>query len=535
MISIHFFKAGLKPYNYFSFILNERGLNMNIGRISTPVLLSFLIIMFMTVIGCDKKPATSVISGTVSGDLKEGITINLTGAATSSTTTDSNGNFSFTNQENGNYTITPYLDGYTFSPTSKDVAVSGASVTGIDYTSTHSGYGISGTVTGVVAANVTLTLLNVPDSTTTTTDSDGKYTLRSTEIGNSTYIVKPYLAGYKFNPYNHSVSMDNASVTGIDFVSSAAYTAGSATGTYTWDPTTPTGGELTITWTPETVPCNWPQARTDAESSVTITNTTMTWPNTITWPDGIAWLGMMIWTRTSATANDPAGVWTAYDQAGNKYTATFTATDATSGSISLVENIVACAYTWSEIISGDYNVWLSYQDPKHEATSVSVTGTGISTSTPLSLTYNHGEWSMWSTTGSITSIDIGPSPSSPYTYMFTVTEPETVSGITTTWTWDEKSCFVNWPTDLHYGWVALTKTLTFYWTGVTDASDYVVQLKDSSYNLIWESLETTYNAIDYSGAAVLTSGDTYYFYVQVRGTSYCANGTSYAEASFIAP
>jgi len=508
---------------------------MNIGRISTPVLLSFLIIMFMTVIGCDKKPATSVISGTVSGDLKEGITINLTGAATSSTTTDSNGNFSFTNQENGNYTITPYLDGYTFSPTSKDVAVSGASVTGIDFTSTHSGYGISGTVTGVVAANVTLTLLNVPDSTTTTTDSDGKYTLRSTEIGNSTYIVKPYLAGYKFNPYNHSVSMDNASVTGIDFVSSAAYTAGSATGTYTWDPTTPTGGELTITWTPETVPCNWPQARTDAESSVTITNTTMTWPNTITWPDGIAWLGMMIWTRTSATANDPAGVWTAYDQAGNKYTATFTATDATSGSISLVENIVACAYTWSEIISGDYNVWLSYQDPKHEATSVSVTGTGISTSTPLSLTYNHGEWSMWSTTGSITSIDIGPSPSSPYTYMFTVTEPETVSGITTTWTWDEKSCFVNWPTDLHYGWVALTKTLTFYWTGVTDASDYVVQLKDSSYNLIWESLETTYNAIDYSGAAVLTSGDTYYFYVQVRGTSYCANGTSYAEASFIAP
>ena len=197
---------------------------MNIGRISTPVLLSFLIIMFITVIGCDKKPATSVISGTVSGDLKKGITINLTGAATASTTTDSNGNFSFTNQENGNYTVTPYFDGYTFSPTSKNVAVSGASVSGINFTSTHSGYGISGTVTGDVAANVTLTLVNVLNSTTTTTDSDGKYTLRSTEISNNTYIVKPYLAGYKFNPYTHSVPMDNASVTGIDFVSSAAYT-----------------------------------------------------------------------------------------------------------------------------------------------------------------------------------------------------------------------------------------------------------------------------------------------------------------------
>jgi hypothetical protein len=498
---------------------------MNIGKISTTVLLSFLIIMFMTVIGCDKKPATSVISGTVSGDLKEGITINLTGAATTSTTTDSSGNFSFTNQENGNYTVTPYLDGYTFSPTSKDVAVSGTSITGTDFTSTHSGYGISGTITGDVAANVTLTLLNVLNSTTTNTDSDGNYTLRSTEISNDTYIVQPYLAGYKFNPYTQSVPMDNASVTGIDFVSSSIYTAGSATGNYTWNPTT---GDLTITWTPETVPCNWPQAGTEAESFVTITKTTMTWPNTVTWPDGIAWLGMMIWTRTSGTANDPAGEWTAYDQSGNKYTATFTATDSTSGSISLVEDIVACAYTWSEIISGDYNVWLSYQDPQHEAAFVSVTGTGISTSAPLSLTYNHGEWSMWSTTG-ITSIDIGPSPSSPYTYTFTViiSDPDNK--------WDETSCFVDWPTDLKTGWVALTKTLTFYWTGVTSASGYVVQLKDSSYNLIWESLETSGNAINYSGAAVLTSGDPYYFYVQVRGTSYCGNGISYTEQQFIAP
>jgi hypothetical protein len=253
----------------------------------------------------------------------------------------------------------------------------------------------------------------------------------------------------------------------------------------------------------------------------------MTWPNTINWPDGIAWLGMMIWTRTSGTANDPAGVWTAYDQSGNKYTATFTATNATSGSISLVENIVACAYVWSEVIpSGDYQVSLSYQDPQpKKATSVSVTGPGISTSTPLSLTYDatHGEWST-------SSIDLASfSQTPPYTYTFTViiSDPDNK--------WDETSCFVDWPKDLHITWVALTKTLTFYWTGVTNASGYVVQLKDSSYNLIWESLETSASAINYSGAAVLTSGDTYYFYVQVRGTSYCANGTSYAVTSFIAP
>ena len=233
------------------------------------------------------------------------------------------------------------MDGYTFSPTSTNVAVSGASVTGIDFTSTRSGYGISGTVTGDVAANVTLTL-DVLNLTTTTTDSNGNYTLRSTDIANNTYIVKPYLAGYKFNPYTHSVTMENASITGINFVSHSAYTtAGSATGNYTWDPAT---GDLTITWTPETVPCNWPQTGQDAEPFVTITNTTMTWPNTITWSDGIAWLGMMIWTRTSATANDPAGVWTAYDQSGNKYTATFTARFR-------LQPLPAARFRWSRILS----------------------------------------------------------------------------------------------------------------------------------------------------------------------------------------
>ena len=64
------------------------------------------------------------------------------------------------------------------------------------------------------------------------------------------------------------------------------------------------------------------------------------------------------------------------------------ATTPASGTISLVENIVACAYAWSEVIpSGDYHVSLSYQDPQpQKATSVSVTGPGISGSQIL--TYN---------------------------------------------------------------------------------------------------------------------------------------------------
>jgi hypothetical protein len=57
----------------------------------------------------------------------------MTGAATTSTTTDANGNFSFTGGENGTFTLTPVKVGYTFNPASLVVVVSGASVTNISF------------------------------------------------------------------------------------------------------------------------------------------------------------------------------------------------------------------------------------------------------------------------------------------------------------------------------------------------------------------------------------------------------------------
>ena len=191
----------------------------------------------------------------------------------------------------------------------------------------------------------------------------------------------------------------------------------------------------------------------------------------MTWQEAVQWPGLMIWTRTSSTENDPAGVWTATDQSGNKYTATITATDSSSGSISLDENITACAYAWS---SPDFKVRLSYQDPDHEATLVEVKGSGIPDSQYL--TYNGaGEWN----TGGV--IDIASLPTAPFTYTFTITDSETA--------WEETSCFVDWPTPKYPTGTISTKLPTFTWTEITDAtSSYMVQLRDSSYNLIWESV-----------------------------------------------
>src|SRR5271155_2701609 len=58
-----------------------------------------------------------------------GATVVLSGAASASTTADGSGAFSFSGLANGTYTLTPSRTGYTFSPTSQNVTVSGANVT----------------------------------------------------------------------------------------------------------------------------------------------------------------------------------------------------------------------------------------------------------------------------------------------------------------------------------------------------------------------------------------------------------------------
>jgi hypothetical protein len=76
---------------------------------------------------------TYTISGTVSGNLA-GVTINLTGTSSASTTTASDGTYSFTGLSAGSYTITPSKTGYTFSPASLNPTVTSSNVTGQDFT-----------------------------------------------------------------------------------------------------------------------------------------------------------------------------------------------------------------------------------------------------------------------------------------------------------------------------------------------------------------------------------------------------------------
>ena len=233
----------------------------------------------------------------------------------------------------------------------------------------------------------------------------------------------------------------------------------------------------------------------------------------------------MTWNRSSGTSGDIVGTWTTSDsETGNSWTLTFNA----DGTMSVTGNIVKCGddegsdsnpSTYSSHWSWGYNVELKYSS--NTATSVSVTGTGITGSLSLPYTGN-GVWES-------DEIFIGTTyPTGlPYTYTFSITD--------TTGTWTATStvsCFQEkFATNLSPTGT-VSGTPTFSWTGINDSSaTYGVDLQDSSRNRIWTNEDISGTSIVYSGAT-LTSGMTYNYYVSVENFSACSNATSFALGSF---
>jgi inhibitor of cysteine peptidase len=187
-------------------------------------------------------PVSHSLSGAVSGDTLSGVTITVTGTATASATTDSSGNYSVTGVYDGSYTMTPSKTGYTFTPTSLAVTMSGANVTGKNFVAATgaSTYIISGTVSGAVLSGVKITLSGA--GSTTTTNASGNYSFSG--IVNGRYTVTPSMTGFTFSPANSAANVSGANVTVPNFVATAAP-----------GPPAPTGvsasagnGQATISW-----------------------------------------------------------------------------------------------------------------------------------------------------------------------------------------------------------------------------------------------------------------------------------------------
>jgi fibronectin type 3 domain-containing protein len=129
--------------------------------------------------------------------------VTLSGPANATTTANTSGVYTFTGLANGAYTITPTNTGYTFTPVSQVATVSGANVSGVNFTATavqaHSatltwtasasavaGYNVyRGTVSGGPYALVNTSLIAVETFTDTAVVAGQTYYYVTTAVDGS--------------------------------------------------------------------------------------------------------------------------------------------------------------------------------------------------------------------------------------------------------------------------------------------------------------------------------------------------------------
>lgn len=161
--------------------------------------------------------ATYTLSGRLSdsgGSALSSVTMTLGGAANVTTQTDASGNYSFAAlPSEGNYSITPALANYSFSPVSKSFTNLLGNQTA-DFTGTRLAYSISGSVTnasGVGQAGVSVALSG-GQSAATQTDAAGNYSFNNLPAGLD-YIITPSKNHYSFAPASRSLTNLSANQT----------------------------------------------------------------------------------------------------------------------------------------------------------------------------------------------------------------------------------------------------------------------------------------------------------------------------------
>jgi hypothetical protein len=163
------------------------------------------------------------ISGTISPTAGgSGATVTLSGTATATTTANSSGAYSFSGLANGTYTVAPSHTGFTFAPGGQNATVSGANVTGLNFTATAQTaptFNISGTISPTVGGSGATVTLSGTATATATANSSGGYSFSG--LANGTYAVTPSQTGYTFTPTARAAIVNGANVTGVNFTGAA--------------------------------------------------------------------------------------------------------------------------------------------------------------------------------------------------------------------------------------------------------------------------------------------------------------------------
>lgn len=144
------------------------------------------------------------------------ITLQDSSGRTTSTRTNSNGQYVFSGLTAGIYTVRPQLTGYVFGPADRTVTITTTPIAGINFTASRT-ISISGRVvtsTGTGVANVRI--VHSGGTMPVWTDANGYYIINDLKAG--TYTLTPDKSGYTFSPPSRTVTI-SASVA-INFVAS---------------------------------------------------------------------------------------------------------------------------------------------------------------------------------------------------------------------------------------------------------------------------------------------------------------------------
>jgi formylglycine-generating enzyme required for sulfatase activity len=183
---------------------------------------------------------TGAISGKVleSGAGLSGVSVRLTGGGIDKTaTTGSAGSYILNGIPNGTYTLTPSKSGYTISPSSRNVTVSGGDIAAPDFSAVKIAIGPVFSVTGRIfmrgsgLRGLSIRLAGAGKDTTAITDTYGYYTF--TGVPNGSYNLSPLKSEYYvFAPADTTIVVNGAPVTIPDIIANfpSGYTSYSITG-----------------------------------------------------------------------------------------------------------------------------------------------------------------------------------------------------------------------------------------------------------------------------------------------------------------
>jgi beta-glucanase (GH16 family) len=117
----------------------------------------------------------------------------------------------------------PSKSGYTFTPSSRAIAINGASATASFTASANpTTYSISGNISPTMGGAYATVALTGAASRAVTSDSAGNFTFSS--LANGTYTVTPVNPGYAFTPANQTVAVNGAGVAGLAFTAAPSGT-----------------------------------------------------------------------------------------------------------------------------------------------------------------------------------------------------------------------------------------------------------------------------------------------------------------------